>query len=152
MHALEILRDTALATGTIALLCGAGLVAAQTIHRQVDAAGHITYSDIAGEPAPASRRPGAAEVRHALDNETAISSRSAAAIDAEEAERRLARSKLQRAEGESPLAGEREPGGSRALNHRYWQRQEKLLRRVDEAQRRVDETRPARRERHRAAN
>lgn len=151
MHAL-VLRDAVLATGTVALLCGAEHIAAQAIHRQVDAAGHITYSDIAGEPVPASRRPGAAEVQHALDNETAISSRSAAAIDAEEAERRLARSRLQRAEGESPLAGEREPGSSGALNHRYWQRQEKLLRRVDEAQRRVDETRPAQRQRHRAAN
>jgi hypothetical protein len=79
-----------------------------------DAAGRIAYED---------------------RNDPKMSQRRAAEIDVREAARRLARAQVQRKLGLAPLAGE--------AGYPYWQRQEKLRRLVESAQRRYNETREA---------
>jgi len=72
-----------------------------------------------------------------------MSPRQAAAIDANEAARRLSQARLQREQGAQPLPGELARGNEAGVvNHRYWQRQEKLRRVVEQAQLRYNETRP----------
>lgn len=63
-------------------------------------------------------------------------------VEANEAERRLKQARLARERGAEPLSTERVRGaGARAVNHRYWQRQEKLRLEVEFALRRSNETR-----------
>jgi hypothetical protein len=95
-----------------ALLCTAAGVSAQTVHKQVDAAGRITYSD-QSDTTPSPRK--------ALANYALMSPRIAAAIDANEAARRLAQAQLQREQGAQPLPGELARGtDASVVNHRYW--------------------------------
>jgi hypothetical protein len=73
-----------------------------------------------------------------------MSARRAATIDASEAARRLGQARLEREQGVAPLAGERIRGtDASTVNHRYWRRQEKLRLAVEQAQRRSNETQPA---------
>lgn len=75
------------------------------------------------------------DVANALARNTAIASRPAALIDSKEAARRLGKARLARSQGAEPLPGERAgSAGASAVNHRYWQRQEKLRRAVEQAQ------------------
>jgi ribosomal protein L19E len=79
----------------------------------------------------------ALDVANALARNTAISSRPAAIIDSKEAARRLGKAQLARSQGAQPLPGERAgSAGASVVNHRYWQRQEKLRRAVEQAQHR----------------
>ncbi len=91
------------------------------------------------------------DVASALASNSAISSRSAAMVDAREAVRRLEQARLEREQGAQALPRERTRGAnSRALNHRYWQRQEKLRRMVEQALHRSNEARPPQRVRRAA--
>jgi len=113
-----------------ALLCAAAGVSAQTVHKQVDAAGRITYSDQSDTP------------REARPPYSIMSARHAATVDANEAARRLAQARLQRAQGAQPLPRELARGtDANVVNHSYWQRQEKLRTVVEQAQLRYNETR-----------
>ena len=105
-----------------ALLCAAAGVSAQTIYQQVDDEGLTTFSDrSAAKPAIAPRR--------------------GAKVEANEAARRLKQAQLERARGMEPRPGELTRGtGARAVNYRYWRRQEKLRIVVEQAQRRSSET------------
>ena len=62
-------------------------------------------------------------------------------VDASEAARRLGQARLEREQGAQALPGEQARGTiDGAVNHRYWQRQEKLRRVVERALRRSNET------------
>jgi hypothetical protein len=88
----------------------------------------------------------ALDVTTALEGNSAISSPSAAMVDAREAARRLGQARLEREQGVQALPRERARGkGIHAVNHRYWQRQEKMRRMVEQALHRSNETRPAQR-------
>jgi hypothetical protein len=81
------------------------------------------------------------DVANALASNTAMSSRHAATIDANEAARRLRQAQLEREQGAERLPGEQAYGtDASVVNQRYWQRQEELRRVVVQAQRRLDET------------
>ena len=115
---------------------------AQTVYKQVDAAGHTTYTDQPDTTAsPRTATDPALGVASALAGNTAISSRHAAMIDANEAARRLEQAQLQREHGTQRLAGEQAHGIDAGLaNHRYRRRQDELQRVVEQAQRRSSET------------
>jgi hypothetical protein len=88
----------------------------------------------------------ALDVASALARGSAISSRSAAVIDASEAARRLGQARLEREQGTQALPGEQAQGANAgAVNHRYWQRQDKLRRMVEQALQRSNETHPSKR-------
>jgi hypothetical protein len=125
-----------------ALLCAAAGAPAQTIYKQVDAAGHVTYTDRPDTtPSPRPATVPALDVANALASNTAMSSRHAATIDANEAARRLRQAQLEREQGAERLPGEQaHDTDASVVNQRYWQRQEELRRVVVQAQRRLDET------------
>lgn len=81
------------------------------------------------------------DVASALARGSAISSRSAAMVDASEAARRLGQARSEREQGAQALPGEQAQGANAgAVNHRYWQRQDKLRRMVERALQRSNET------------
>ncbi len=86
----------------------------------------------------------AIDVSRALASNSVISSQRAFAVDANEAARRLKQARLQREHGAHPRPGEQassiEPG---LVNHRYWQRQERLRHLVEQALYRSNETHPS---------
>ena len=127
-----------------AFLCAAASgVPAQTVYKQVDAAGRITFADQPDmTPSPRTATISASDVENALASNSAISSRRAAIIDANEASRRLGQAQLEREQGAGPLPGEQAQGSDASvMNHRYWRRQEKLRQAVEQAKRRWSETR-----------
>ena len=126
-----------------ALLCAAAGVSAQTVDKQVDAAGHVTFADRAdATPSEPTAPAPAAEAANAPVRYRTISPRRAAIIEANEAARRLAQARLARERSAAPLRHELARGtDARAVNHRYWQRQEKLRQVVEQAQLRYNETR-----------
>jgi hypothetical protein len=103
-------RGAACAICAAALLCAAADVPAQTVLKKGGASGRYVP----------------------------ITSQRAAAVEAGEAARRLERAKRARELGARPRHGERAEGAD--FNQRYWQRQEKLRRDVEVAQRRSNET------------
>lgn len=110
---------------------------AQAIFKHVDAEGRTIYADQPGATPPRTATISALDVSKALASNTLISSRPAAMIDANEAARRLEKAQLERAQGTEPLPGEQDrSAGTAIVKHRYWQRQEKLRRLVEQAQRR----------------
>jgi len=119
-------RDVAPRICAAALLCAAAGVSAQT--GTTAHARKVTVS--------------ALDVSHALASSSAISSRPAATIDANEAARRLGQAQLEREQGAPPRPGEQARGtGAGVVNHRYWWRQERLRRVVEQALHRSNETR-----------
>jgi hypothetical protein len=119
-------------------LFAAADVSAQAVYKHVDAAGRTIYAD-QPDAVPPHRTTSisALDVSNALASNTAISSRTAATIDGNEAARRLDKAQLERMQGAEPLPGEQDrTAGTNVVKHRYWQRQEKLRRMVEEAQRR----------------
>jgi hypothetical protein len=118
MHTRRLVRNIALGICAAAFVCAATGASGQTVS--------------------------ALDVTAALESNSAISSPSAAMVDAREAARRLGQARLEREQGVQALPRERPRGkGIHALNHRYWQRQEKMRRMVEQALRRSNETRPA---------
>lgn len=128
-----------------ALLCAASPASAQALYKEVDADGRATFSDrLDALPSSRTGNVPTSDVASALARNTAMSSRRAAMINAREAQRRLTQALLQRAQGAEPLPGEQAHGSTPgAVNHRYWRRQERLMHAVEQAQRRLNETRPA---------
>jgi hypothetical protein len=119
-------------------LCAATEVFAQPVYKHVDTAGRTIYAD-QPDAVPPHRTTSisALDVSNALASNTAISSRTSATIDGNEAARRLEKALLERTQGAEPLPGEQDrSAGTGVVKHRYWQRQEKLRRMVEEAQRR----------------
>jgi len=134
-------RIVAMAIWAAAFLCAATGVPAQTLHRQTDSEGRTTFGDRAdATPSPRAETveaPEATPVR-----KSAISPRRSAMIEANEAQRVLKQARLARERGAEPLPAERvRSAGAGAVNHRYWRRQEKLRRDVEQALRRSNETR-----------
>jgi hypothetical protein len=106
----------------LALLCVTAGVSAQTIYRQVDDEGRITFSDQPPE------RP-AALPRRGVN------------VEANEAARRLKQAQLERERGAAPRPGELVRAGRHpAVNYSYWRRQEKLRILVERAQHRMNAT------------
>ena len=101
--------------------CLAVDAAAQTIYKDVDDEGRITFSD---QP-PVKRT---------------IAPRRGGKVDVSEAARRLQQARLERKLGAEPGPGELNPGaGVPTVNYRYWKRQEKLRLLVERALRRSNE-------------
>ena len=123
-------------------LCAAAGVSAQTVYKQADAAGHITYTDRPDTaPSPPTAKVPALDVANALASASAMSSRGAAIINSNEAARRLRQAEREREQGAERLPGEQAHGAdANVMNRRYWQRQDELRRAVEQAQRRSDET------------
>lgn len=133
-----------------AMLCSGGCVLAQTVYKQTDASGVITFSD---RPPVDSLRPYAtfthlqrvvngnrSDVADALMRNAAMSSSYAVTIDFNEARGRLKRARENRAEGMEPRPGERiDSSGTVAMNGRYQRRQRGLQREVVAAERRSHE-------------
>jgi hypothetical protein len=142
MNSRRRVRNIAWRICAAALLCAATGVSAQTVYRQVSAAGQITFTDQPDtKPAPQTTPAPAFEVTKAPASIVAISSRHAATINAKEAARRLGEAQLKRKQGAEPLPGEQAQGAhAGAVNHRYWRRQEQLRCAVEQAQRRSNET------------
>jgi hypothetical protein len=149
-------RRTAVSTACAAvLLCAATGAPAQMVYRHVNADGQVTFSDrpeVSASPSaamsPAQGAPPDAtqdatpEVAKTRVRRSAISPRRAAMVEASEAERRLGQARVTRQRGIAPLPGEWARGeGLGAVNDRYWRRQEKLRRDVEQALRRFNETR-----------
>lgn len=135
------IRNIARTTCAAALLCAAAGVSAQTVYRQADPAGSITYSDQPGPAlAPPAATGSAADVAIALASKTAISSRRGALIDAKEAARRLGQAERERKQGAERLPFDRARAtDASAESPRYLRRQAKLRRMHEQAQRRASE-------------
>jgi hypothetical protein len=128
-------RNIARAICAATLLCAAAGWSAQTIHKEIDAAGRVTYTD-QPEASPSGHLATipALDVANALARNAAISSRLAATVDADEAARRLGQALLDRKLGAERLPGERVHGADAvAANQRYQVRQEDLQREVEQA-------------------
>ena len=125
-----------------ALFCAAAGLSAQTIHKEIDAAGRVSYSDQpATTPSWHLATDPALDVKNALAGNFAISSRLAATVDADEAARRLGQALLERKLGTERLPGEQAHGADASVvNHRYRLRQDDLQRGVEQALRRARET------------
>jgi hypothetical protein len=161
-------RPMPLRVAMIAALCAAGLLSAspdnwaQTVYRQVDATGHITFTD-RREVAPAdsffsspnepqdakSRSASRSGARHdvatALALNSAMTSGFAADVDFKEATRRLRQARQERRDGKKALYGEQvERNDSNGQYLRYRKRQQGLEREVVLATQRVEETLRAR--------
>jgi len=143
MHPFLDLRNITWGICAVVLAGIATGAQAQTVFKQVDIAGRITYTDTpestAGAQEADSPELAAPKPRHRIVN---ISPRRVTvAVDAKEAARRLGKAQQQRKLGAQPMAGEQtEVSGASALNYRYWRRQEKLRIQVEQAQRRSNET------------
>jgi hypothetical protein len=136
-----------------AILCGSEGGSAQTIYRQLDSTGVITFTD---RPAadrvvesyvkssialPRAVNGNRSDVADALARNTAMSSTYAATIDFNEAKRRLMRARENRQEGMELRSGELADSSSTgAMHKRYQNRQERLRREVVAAERRSLET------------
>ena len=138
----RLIREIVCRIGAAAFLCATAGASAQAIYKQVDAAGHITYTDQPpAAPSPQTPTGPALDVANALAGNTAISSRRAAIVDANEAARRLEQAQLERNQGAQRLPGEEIHATDAGLaNPRYSQRQDGLQRAVEQAQRRSIET------------
>jgi hypothetical protein len=121
-----------------AMLCAAAAASAQEIHKLVDAAGSITFSDRPDETGALQPAPEAESARVPKRIAGISSPRAAALIDTREAERRLRQAQTTRSQGQEPLPGERAKDGT--LSERYSRRQEKLRLLVERAEYRLQET------------
>ena len=137
------IRKIASAICAAALACATTGVPAQAVFKQVDIAGHITYTDQPETTASAQTAENPeSEATKAPRRIANISPRRVTVlVDANEAARRLAWAQQQRRQGVQPLPGEQtQASGASTLNYRYWRRQEKLRILVEQAQRRLNET------------
>jgi len=127
------------------LFCAATGAPAQTIYKQVDSAGRVTFTDRPDIdlPAQAMTNPALKAPKPPV-GAGLVTSRRSASIDANEAGRRLARAQLSRNNGTDLLPGDLTHGSGEGVpNQRYWQRQDKLRVQVEKAQQRSNETRVA---------
>jgi hypothetical protein len=130
-------RATLKAILAAAILCVTVSAAAQEIHKLVDTTGNVTFTDQPGLSPELQPAPDAETSRQPKRIAGISSPRAAAAVDAKESARRLRQAQSKRFEGIEPLPGEQTSG---VPNNRYWQRQEKLRRAVEQAQQRSNQT------------
>jgi hypothetical protein len=142
-----------------AILCSSGGVLAQTIYRQLDSSGVITFTDrpvvdgvvephlkLSDQPGGSISLPRAvngnrSDVADALARNAGMSSTYAATVDFNEAKRRLQQARESRREGLEPEPGELAGSSSSgAMHKRYQSRQQRLRREVVAAERRSLET------------
>lgn len=141
-----------------AILCSNEGVLAQTIFKQIDAAGHTTFTDrpAAGRVVPyvtfSSEERGSVSPRRiakngtrpdlaqALFSNSAMTSMYAATVDCNEANRRLRQARQSSQEGMESRPGERGDAGATAMNKRYERRQQRLERAVVAAELRSRDT------------
>jgi hypothetical protein len=152
MNRRRHLRSIASNLCALALLCAATGAPAQTIYKQVDAEGKVTFTDHPDINLPAQALPSAGQVmtNPALQapNPPAraglMTSRRSASIDVNEAGLRLAQAQLKRSGGVGMLPADWTHGSGKSVpNQRYWQRQDRLRVLVERAQQRSVETRLA---------
>ena len=139
------LRNIASGLCALALLCAATGALAQTIYKQVDLAGRVTFTDRPDVNLPVQAMTTAAlEAPKPPARAGLITPRRSASIDANEAALRLARAQLKRSGGADLLPGDLTHGSGEGVpNQHYWQRQDKLRVQVEKAQQRSNETRLA---------
>jgi hypothetical protein len=141
MNSRRHVRNCARGICAAALLCAAAGVPAEPSYKQIDAAGRITVSnrtDMTYLP-PTAVVP-ARDVASALAGSTAMSTRRAAIVDANEAARRLAQAKREQEQGAERLPGEEDRATDEdGVNPKYQRRQDQLRRGVEQAQRRSSE-------------
>ena len=129
MNANSRIRNVAWKICAMALLGVAPGVAAQLVYKEFDAAGRVMYGDRpdpAALSSPAAVKP-ALDVVSALAASTAMSSRAAALIDANEAARRLKQAEQEREQGAERLPDEQVRGANAiVMSQRYWRRQDEL--------------------------
>lgn len=122
---------------------------AQPVYKEVDAAGHVTYTNRPRPTPPPSATPALTpmqDVVTSLADNSALSSRLSATVDANEAARRLRQVQKEREQGANPWSGERRgQAGSALSDERYQRRREKLRHMVEQAQRRMDKMRSSQR-------
>jgi hypothetical protein len=142
-----------------AILCSGEGVLAQTIYKQMDAAGRTVFTDrpntagivVLYETFPTQERGPVSsprivtgtrsDVAKALCTKSAMSSTYAATVDFNEATRRLTQARQSREDGIEPRPGEWTDGmGTTAMDKRYQRRQQRLEREVVAAERRSHET------------
>ena len=142
-----------------AIVCSGEEALAQTIFKQIDAAGRTTFTDRPAAtamvvpyatfsgPERGSVPPPRIVIRARSDLEQALFSNSpmasmhAATIDFNEATRRLTQARQSRQDGMEPRPGERtDSAGTSAMDKRYQRRQQRLQRDVVAAERRSHET------------
>jgi hypothetical protein len=141
-----------------AILSGGGGVLAQTIYKQVDAAGRTLYTDeavaegiaMANATSPAAQRGPLSpsrittgtrpDVAEALSSSSAMSSMYAATVDFNEASRRLRQAQQSRLEGVERRPGEWTDSADSATDKRYQKRQQRLGSAVETAERRLHQT------------
>jgi hypothetical protein len=135
----SLFRNIARSVCTVALLYGTASISAQAIHKEIDAAGRVTYTDQPDTtPTWHLATIPALDVASALSRNAAISSRFAAIIDVDEAARRLRQALLERSLGAERLPSERTHGtDAAAANLRYRLRQDDLHREVELAMQRA---------------
>jgi hypothetical protein len=141
-----------------AILSSGGGVSAQTIYKQVDAAGRTLYTDravaegiaMANARSPA-QQPGPlspsriatgtrSDVAEALSSSSAMSSMYAATVDFNEASLRLRQAQQSRLDGVERRPGEWTDSADSATDKRYQKRQQRLGRAVEAAERRLHQT------------
>ena len=141
-----------------AILCSGGEVLAQTIYKQVDAAGRTLYTDrevadgiVMANATFSRQQPGSLsppriatgtrpDVAQALSSSSAMSSMYAATVDFNEASRRLWQARQSRLEGVERRPGEWADSAGSAMDKRYQRRQQRLERAVETAERRLHQT------------
>ncbi len=141
-----------------AVLSSGGGVLAQTIYKQVDAAGRTLYTDRAGAEGivvahvtSSAQQPGSlspsrtatgtrSDVAEALSSSSVMSSMYAATVDFNEASRRLRQAQQSRLEGVKHRPGEWTDSADSAMDKRYQRRQQRLARAVETAERRLHQT------------
>jgi hypothetical protein len=126
-----------------ALLCAAAGAPAQTIYKQVDGAGRVTFTDRPDSSLLAQPMTSASlEAAKAPAEVILMTAQRSATINAKEAGRRLAQAQQMRSAGADLLRSDWIHGASAGVpSQRYWQRQEKLRVLVEQAQQRAIETR-----------
>ena len=129
-------------TCAAAMLCVAAGASAQSVHKEVDIDGRITYTDRTEAMAlPQATMAQGSDVASALAGRSPMTSMEAANVDFNEATRRLVRARQSREEGMRPRPGESADSAAvRKMNENYLQDRRRLDREVAAAQRRSNET------------
>lgn len=143
MNSRRRVRNSVWRICAAAILCAAAGVSAQTIYKQVGPGGSITYTDRPdATPSPQPETVPALDVANALAGKTAMSSRGAALIDANEAARRLRQTQLEHAQDAKRLPGAQADGtDASAASDRHRRRLEERRRAIERAQIRLHEAR-----------
>jgi hypothetical protein len=135
-------QDAAWKICAAAMLCVAAGASAQSVHREVDIDGRITFTDRTETMAlPQATMAQGADVASVLAGRSPMTSMEAANVDFKEATRRLVRARQSREEGMGPRPGESADSAAiRKMNENYLQDRQRLDREVAAAQRRSNKT------------